>query len=84
MKAIARINVLVTGVVVVACVLLACSSAHADHWSPPTQTGYWEAVYGYLTGFTTLDDGDEVAAFNVSDGSLVGHALITQSGADYI
>ncbi len=64
-------------VIVLAFVFFTCSSADAWHWTPPTATNYWEMVWGYLTGFTTLDAGDEVAAFRVSNNDIVGISTIT-------
>jgi len=64
-------------VVVAAYILSLCSAADAWHWTPPTATNYWETLWGYLTGFTTLDAGDEVAAFRVSDDDIAGISAIT-------
>ena len=70
-------------VIVAAYILFLSSSACAWHWTPPTETNFWEAVYGYLTGFTTLDAGDEIAAFRVSDDIIAGICYISESGGDF-
>ncbi|MDP8248268.1 MAG: hypothetical protein P9M00_09040 [Candidatus Tritonobacter lacicola] len=72
-------------VIVVACMFFTCSSAEADHWTPPTPTGWAEALYGFLTGFTpTVGVGDEIAAFMVIGDTLVGHDFISESGGNLI
>ena len=69
-------------VIVASYILFPCSSVSAWHWTPPTPTAYWEAIYGYITGFTTLDADDEIAAFSVSDGTLVGHDILGEGGGN--
>ena len=54
---------------------------YATHWTPPSATNFWETVWGYLTGFTSLQAGDEIAAFNLSNDEIVGLATISFDGS---
>jgi len=52
-------------------------------WIHPAMTWYWETVWGYLTGFTTLNPGDEVAAFRVDNSNIAAIATIQWDGSSY-
>lgn len=54
----------------------ACDEAAGSHWEPPQSTEWWERVTGSLGGFDYLDAGNEIAAFRVDDGSIVGWATV--------
>ena len=74
----------VTGVFAALLVCLSpCAPALGWHWTPPSPTHFSQVVWGYLYGFTTIDVGDEVAAFTVSGDQITGHAYIAFDGSNF-
>ncbi len=55
----------------------------AQHWTPPSDTGYWETVYGYIFNVPGLHAGDEIAAFNAATNEIVGWITIDLDGGEF-
>jgi hypothetical protein len=69
-------------VLAVACVTMS-APVYAWHWTPPTSTNYWETVWGYITGFTPLAPGNEVAAFRTDNNAIVGMTTVSWDGSQF-
>jgi hypothetical protein len=70
-------------VIVCAALLSFSGTSYAWHWTPPTSTNYWETVWGYITGFTPLAAGNEVAAFSRADNTIVGMTTVSWNGSSF-
>ena len=60
-----------------------CPVANAWHWTPPSSTNFWETVWGYITGFSTIEAGDEIAAFRVDNDEIAGLTTISWDGSNF-